>query len=617
MSFGKSIQSVFQNLPETLSVDNFDENVGSEIMRNILQLEVNLLEGSSLTGIDLNDFDDEQLENVLLIENENVVEQTNMFLNSMTALERSFRQKPRLVQDLRSSLKLKDIDDDQHIEFGEAELCVTTDISTDHEELVDYGFVEESEDEFIDFQDDEFDVDMDGSLFDNMADSDSEDDSPIEMEDLEVEPVRKERKLTVEEDGFFSMDAMEKFLEESEELYDENGAYLGEQNEENDGIYENLSDTEEQAFYDDFFDSIDTVQQEMETFVPEYIEPERRTKKKQYKFVETTSDDEYENFDSEFVPNMDGISRKAKVDDSVLEDTPFARFRAMMGDRIQEEEEKLMRGRDWTLMGETTVKKRAENALLDVTVDFDSAQRPKPVFDEDFEKKLVDMVIERVRYNEFDNPIRVTTATNKKVRSALDDSGPGQRKSLLEQNLEDYIKSKNADYSNHVETEKYEELKQRWSVLSSHLTALTNFNYTPPPVDVLAANVVVTQRNKMKDIESNKDLGVDAVAPHEIYKTKGEAQNQEEMTKAERKAKRQRSKAKKHRRNVIEGRYRKGEGISGTKQKANLEHNDSNHVKYSKSTQFFKHFEETRKKKKFHDAQNEKKDVKSGKKYKL
>lgn len=160
-------------------------------------------------------------------------------------------------------------------------------------------------------------------------------------------------------------------------------------------------------------------------------------------------------------------------------------------------EQKRLFGTDWAMSGETAARKRPREALLEVeNLDFDYGMKAVPVITEGFTAKLEDRIKQRVLDSSYDNVVRRSAMTNANDltttrRDAVLDSEKSKLSlmDLYEKEYTDKLKLAEAGAGGAASAEPLTEIERdelrainMWKRLSQHLDALSNFYYTPKPV---------------------------------------------------------------------------------------------------------------------------------------
>ncbi|CAJ1029466.1 Mpp10 protein, putative [Leishmania lindenbergi] len=207
---------------------------------------------------------------------------------------------------------------------------------------------------------------------------------------------------------------------------------------------------------------------------------------------------------------------------------------------VRKMEEKRLFSTDWSMVGETTASKRPRDALLEVdNLEFEYGMKATPVITEAFTAKLEDRIKQRIQDENYDDVKRKMVLsteadiTHSKYDAALD--AQKSKMSLMDLYEKDFLeKQRLADEAAGgpdaaraeplTEIEK-DELRaiQMWQRLAQHLDALSNFHYTPKPVqqDLEARVRAVENQAPAVVIENVGNFATtreNALAPQDLYR---------------------------------------------------------------------------------------------------
>ncbi|EPY20205.1 U3 small nucleolar RNA-associated protein MPP10 [Strigomonas culicis] len=216
---------------------------------------------------------------------------------------------------------------------------------------------------------------------------------------------------------------------------------------------------------------------------------------------------------------------------------------AMERERLREKawvkklEEQRLYGNNWAMSGETAANKRPREALLEADdLQFDHAMRSAPVITEAFTAKLEDRIRKRILDKHFDDVERRTTRTtaddlvNMKRDLVLDSEK--SKLSLMDLYEKEYLEKQRqaedlgdaptAEPLTEVEKDELRAI-QMWRRLAQHLDALSNFHYTPKPVQQdLEARVRAVDKQApaiaMEAVGSFATTREQALAPQDLYR---------------------------------------------------------------------------------------------------
>lgn len=215
--------------------------------------------------------------------------------------------------------------------------------------------------------------------------------------------------------------------------------------------------------------------------------------------------------------------------------TEFERQRLIEKRRIEQMENERLYGTKWAMTGEVGGSKRPKDSLLDEHLDFEHAMKPVPVNTELSTLKLEERIKKRIQDKNFDDVRRrAARTTADDLNVARRDAGIDSEKSKLslmdlyeKEYLDKMAKAEGPDAATAealTEIEK-DELRaiQMWKRLSQHLDALSNFYYTPKPVqqDLDARVRAVENQAPAISIENVGNFAVSraaALAPQDVYR---------------------------------------------------------------------------------------------------
>lgn len=177
--------------------------------------------------------------------------------------------------------------------------------------------------------------------------------------------------------------------------------------------------------------------------------------------------------------------------------TELERERLIERRHVERLEQERLYGTDWTMAGETAASKRPREGLLDVEdLEFEHGMRAVPVITEAFTARLEDRIKQRILDKNFDDVQRrsamtnADTLVNTKRDAALDSEKSKfslmdlyEKEYMDKMQLADEARGEAAAAEPLTEIER-DELRaiNMWKRLSQHLDALSNFFYTPKPV---------------------------------------------------------------------------------------------------------------------------------------
>ncbi|KAK9728594.1 U3 snoRNP protein [Basidiobolus ranarum] len=311
----------------------------------------------------------------------------------------------------------------------------------------------------------------------NEEDIESPEEKEDSSEDDNIDPERSEV-----DDEFFSLAQMEDFTEKAEEME------LQDKSDDEDEI-DYFADPDELSDSDDEGTNANDI-----TFGEFFKDGKKRPAKadsaqdkKKVRFSENKETEKDE--DEEVEPSTKDLF--AQNDDEDEEGTEklssFEKHQRKIQETISQLENENVGAKDWTLMGEASVRTRPVNSLLEEDLEFDHASKPVPVITQEVTETLEDMIKRRILDGLFDDverkkdPNLPAFLPSKKV--ALNDEK--SKKSLSELYEDEYIKQT----TGHVVNEKDDALKKAhddidelFKDLCFKLDSLSNFHFTPKMV---------------------------------------------------------------------------------------------------------------------------------------
>ncbi|KAG5473733.1 hypothetical protein LSCM1_04363 [Leishmania martiniquensis] len=229
---------------------------------------------------------------------------------------------------------------------------------------------------------------------------------------------------------------------------------------------------------------------------------------------------------------------RAALADPTLSELQKERLREQR--MVRTMEERRLFATDWSMAGETAANKRPRDALLEVDdLEFEYGMKATPVITEAFTAKLEDRIKQRVQDENFDDVRRKMPLSTEadiahpKWDAALD--AQKSKMSLMDLYEKDFLEKQRlaeeaaggpdaarADPLTEVEKDELRAI-QMWQRLAQHLDALSNFHYTPKPVqqDLEARVRAVENQAPAVWIESVGNFATtreNALAPQDLYR---------------------------------------------------------------------------------------------------
>jgi len=347
--------------------------------------------------------------------------------------------------------------------------------NTEKESITDWENIEEKEVSDMDEDDVEEDLsDVDEEEDENEmeeASSDPEEDQYV-REDSPIKEALKENdrrsgKRSIVDDDFFSLEDMNKFVEQAEK--DEaNPNNQHSDSDESINLFQDLAggSSEIDIQYQDFFDPPKKVRFN----IPEDHEEDEEA-------------DENEDQESEDAnPTPHNLFEDDMDVDSDQEKSTYQKKMEKMNSIIEELEQENIQDKSWTLKGEASSKQRPLNSLLEEDLEFDHAGKPVPVITEEITQSLEDIIKQRILAKQFDDVVRILPSETKPFKPREEISQEKSSRSLTEIYEEDYLKSVQKDYLdplNQSLNQQHEEINLKMKKLFVQLDALSHFQFTP------------------------------------------------------------------------------------------------------------------------------------------
>ncbi|NXK50189.1 MPP10 protein, partial [Chauna torquata] len=415
--------------------------------------------------------------------------------------------------------------------------------------------------------------------------SDEDSDVDFDIEALEQQTktakettLKKNGRKSVVDDKFFKLAEMEAFLEHAEK---ENREREEEDDDDINYFEDIISDDEEEESeeaevkpikssrdltYKDFFDPVDgndvlvanDVEDDQEEEADSAIEKENEE-----------SMSEVEDINEMMMENKRGKEASSKVtfslpDDSETEgDTDmqlekgidpseikssFERRQEKMSEKIRSLEEELLEEKPWQLKGEVTGQKRPENSLLEETVLFDHAVRMAPVITEETTFQLEDIIKQRILDEAWDDVVPKEKpredAFEYKKRITLDHEK--SKLSLAEIYEQEYLKL-HQQKTEEEENPEHKEIQEMMDSLFLKLDALCNFHFTPKPPVPEVKIVSNLPAISMEEVAPVAVSDAALLAPEEIKEKNkaGDVKTDAEKTPTDKKRERRKKKLRK------------------------------------------------------------------------
>lgn len=370
----------------------------------------------------------------------------------------------------------------------------------------------------------------------------------------------KEKPSLHEGDKFFNVDDMETFAEEEASEKGPGRAPLEKPSDATDpedaDLYENSDDPEncdtgaasgDGFVYSDFFD-----------------DPPSSQMKPDHEFDQ--DDDDLHSLDFVDDEVSDGDSDGDDVPASDAATTPLQKLLSSQKETISAIEEGNIRPKPWSLRGEVSAFTRPKDSLLNTPLEHDTTARPNSFVSSEISQNIESVIKQRIADGLFDDVVVAAPEHYEasKKRKTVDDlphvSQEKPSEGLADLYAREYTdkkaeERKRAEASSTVErveqdegTEAQKEVNTLLSKLLSRLDTLSRVNFINEPNE--KADETLVSKYNVKAIAAEEPVpdavsDGDMLAPREVFSVnKGELKGSTEMTKEERKAKRQRNKSR-------------------------------------------------------------------------
>jgi len=388
---------------------------------------------------------------------------------------------------------------------------------------------------------DEGALDVDEDLKEHIVEPKHTEEKDAEEEKEENEGREEEDDLPQDDgtvDRFFSLEDMERFVEDAEEENEDE--FAGDEEEEED-------DEKDEGIKDEFPDFGELRDED----IPEEERPGRGRPRPGHQSA-AGREIKYDQF-------FDPPEARSRVARSQMEDlleeptsissgnktglSKYEQEQARIRARIADLEEKNIQQKPWLLAGETSASYRPFNSLLETHLEFDSATKVKPMVTEQTTKTLEEIIKGRILDESWDDPERkedpdVAFRSSKMPPPELDYEK--SKRSLSEIYEEQYVKQTTATTTPTVQEEltpEQKEVQRMFRTLCFKLDALSNFHFTPkPPVEEVEVRADLPAIS-MEEIIPIATSDASLLAPEEIYEPgKKEPQGPNELTQQQRKS---------------------------------------------------------------------------------
>ncbi|XP_074151070.1 U3 small nucleolar ribonucleoprotein MPP10 [Sminthopsis crassicaudata] len=404
----------------------------------------------------------------------------------------------------------------------------------------------------------------------------------------------KSKEKSIVDDKFFKLSEMESFLEDMEKEEKEK-----KKDDEDDVDYfeEITSDEDSELFtnsskksskssrnlkYKDFFDPVESEDTASDNDELELDEAEDEDKESDYEeegISEENEDDETEENENKQHEGVKKVTfalpdaKEAKDSDVFSEKSDsdgvkssFELRQEKMAERIKSLEKELLEQKPWQLQGEVTGQKRPENSLLEETLHFDHAVRMAPVITEETTLQLEEIIKQRIRDQAWDDVVRKEKpkeeAFEYKKRLTLDHEK--SKLSLAEIYEQEYLKL-NQEKKEEEENPEHVEIQKMMDSLFQKLDALSDFHFIPKPpvpeVKIVSNLPAIT----MEEVAPVHVSDAALLAPEEIKEKNKAGDLKTDAEKSATDKKRERRKKKYHKRMKLKEKEKRQKLLAKTK----------------------------------------------------
>ncbi|KAJ2663524.1 u3 small nucleolar ribonucleoprotein MPP10 [Coemansia sp. RSA 1199] len=441
-----------------------------------------------------------------------------------------------------------------------------------------------------------------GSDLESGAESDKQqaDDTDESEDDDEEDEEEEERstKPSIVDDEFFSLAEMEAFADKAEQEEMRDRAILAgnypkqaeEDGESSDDDDESIDlfqdhgamDDDDEDEDDDDDDSVMGGKRVDELMYADFYKPPSNSKRgkakaalekhaKRVKFDPSVMDSDNasdldDNIESETEPAATKRTSNLFDDDDDEDNSgavndgksDFERRQEKLQGLIGKLEDEAVAGKHWTMTGEVGSTVRPQNSLLAEDLDFDHMQKPVPVVTQEATLTLEDVIKRRILNEEWDDVERKKDIQAKPFKPSefIELNDKQSKKSLAEEYESEYMAQKAGEAfvpENDAKlTESHRDVDSQMRNLFTQLDALSHFHFAPRPaaVDIeIRTNTPALQMEEKLPVSMTQ---ADQLAPSEIFDKRqrgagrtGDIVGDTELSREERKLRRQRKKGEK------------------------------------------------------------------------
>ncbi|KAJ1854838.1 u3 small nucleolar ribonucleoprotein MPP10 [Coemansia sp. RSA 638] len=439
-----------------------------------------------------------------------------------------------------------------------------------------------------------------GSDLESGAESDKQQaDDTDESEDDDEEEEERNTKPSIVDDEFFSLAEMEAFADKAEQEEMRDRAILagnypkqaeedGESSDDDDesiDLFQDhgaMDDDDDDEDDDDDDDSVMGGKRVDELMYADFYKPPSNSKRgkakaalekhaKRVKFDPSVMDSDNasdldDNIESETEPAATKRTSNLFDDDDDDDNSGAANDGKSDFERRQEKlqgligklEDEAVAGKHWTMTGEVGSTVRPQNSLLAEDLDFDHMQKPVPVVTQEATLTLEDVIKRRILNEEWDDVERKKDIQAKPFKPSefIELNDKQSKKSLAEEYESEYMAQKAGEAfvpENDAKlTESHRDVDSQMRNLFTQLDALSHFHFAPRPaaVDIeIRTNTPALQMEEKLPVSMTQ---ADQLAPSEIFDKRqrgagrtGDIVGDTELSREERKLRRQRKKGEK------------------------------------------------------------------------
>lgn len=352
-------------------------------------------------------------------------------------------------------------------------------------------------DEDIEMGEEEADEDSDeGDNEDEVEDGKTKQNKPQAKKEKEVRFRDGEGNAVDLEDGFFSLDAMEEFVqqaeqqeyEEEEELENPKKKRKIQQADEEDE--EDEDDEDDENNDDDEDDEGDLEDEDVDHFT---LEDSKKPVKMMYTdffdkpgestFLHPKKDESDESDEGEAQENKKQEAKESK----------HQKKSKQLLDKIKELEDVAIEPKHWTLAGEVQSKERPENSLLEVPVEFSHATKIAPVITQETTDNIESMIKARIKEGKFDDVVKKDISKQTHTKEYKEIDMDKSKLSLAEIYEKEYARQViGEDDTKRELDQKRTILYRKYKKLCYDLDSLSNFTIAP--------KTLIARENEIKDV---------------------------------------------------------------------------------------------------------------------